>query len=58
VLLTNVLYDRLCEIGDEVEYTVFPGYGHDDSTRQNMDDMLAWTAARFAGEAATTTCAP
>lgn len=56
VLLTNQLAERLCEIGDEVEYEVFPGFGHDDSTRMNMSDMLAWTAARFAGEPAATTC--
>jgi pimeloyl-ACP methyl ester carboxylesterase len=57
VLLTNVLAERLCEIGNEVEYEVFPGFGHDDSTRMNMADMLAWTADRFAGEPAATTCA-
>ena len=56
VLLTNQLAQRLCEIGNEVEYEVFPGFGHDDSTRMNMDEMLAWTAARFAGEPAATTC--
>lgn len=58
VLLTNVLSERLCEVGNVVEYQVFPGYGHDDSTRQNISEMLAWTAARFAGEPAATTCAP
>jgi pimeloyl-ACP methyl ester carboxylesterase len=57
VLLTNVLAERLCEIGNELEYEVFPGFGHDDSTRMNMEDMLAWTADRFAGEPATSTCA-
>lgn len=57
VLLTNVLAGRLCDIGNEVEYQVFPGFGHDDSTRMNMDDMLAWTADRFTGEPAATTCA-
>ena len=57
VLLTNVLAERLCEIGNELEYEVFPGFGHDDSTRMNMPEMLEWTAARFAGEPATTTCA-
>jgi pimeloyl-ACP methyl ester carboxylesterase len=57
VLLTNVLAERLCEIGNELEYEVFPGFGHDDSTRMNMPQMLTWTAARFAGEPATTTCA-
>lgn len=57
VLLTNVLADRLCEVGNQVQYEVFPGFGHDDSTRMNMDEMLAWTAARLAGEPAPTTCA-
>lgn len=56
ILLTNVLAKRLCEIGDEVDYQVFPGYGHDDSTRKNMPLMLDWTAARFAGEPAATSC--
>lgn len=58
ILLTNVLAERLCNIGNEVEYQVFQGFGHDDSTRLNMSDMLAWTAARFAGEPAVTTCVP
>lgn len=58
VLLTNVLAQRLCDVGNELEYEVFPGFGHDDSTRMNMNDMLAWTAARFSGEPAVTTCAP
>ena len=57
VLLTNQLAERLCEIGNELEYEVFPGFGHDDSTRMNIGDMLTWTAARFAGEPAATTCA-
>ena len=56
ILLTNVLENRLCEIGNEVDYRVFPGYGHNDSTEKNMPLMLEWTAARFAGEPASTTC--
>jgi len=56
ILLTNVLENRLCDIGNEVEYRVFPGYGHNDSTEKNMPLMLEWTAARFAGEPASTTC--
>jgi pimeloyl-ACP methyl ester carboxylesterase len=57
VLLTNVLAERLCEVGNEMEYEVFPGFGHDDSTRMNMAGMIEWSAARFAGEPAATTCA-
>ncbi len=56
VLLTNVLEDRLCAVGDEVDYRVFEGFGHNDSTLQNMPLMLEWTAARFSGQPAATTC--
>lgn len=56
ILLTNVLEKRLCEIGNQVDYRVFPGYGHNDSTEKNMPLMLEWTAQRFAGEPASTTC--
>jgi pimeloyl-ACP methyl ester carboxylesterase len=56
ILLTNVLYRRLCDIGNEIDYRVFEGYGHNDSTEKNMPLMLEWTAARFAGQPAATSC--
>ena len=56
ILLTNVLAQRLCAIGDELDYQVFPDFGHNDSTQQNMPLMLDWTAARFAGQPASTSC--
>jgi pimeloyl-ACP methyl ester carboxylesterase len=56
ILLTNVLAKRLCAIGDELDYRVFPEFGHNDSTLMNMDLMLEWTADRFAGLPAATTC--
>ncbi len=56
ILLTNVLNRRLCAIGNELEYLVFDGYGHNDSTQKNMPLMLDWTRARFAGEPAATSC--
>lgn len=56
ILLTNVLYGRLCDIGNQTDYRVFEGYGHNDSTAKNMPLMLEWTAARFAGEPAATSC--
>ena len=56
ILLTNVLYGRLCDIGSQTDYRVFEGFGHNDSTLQNMPLMLEWTAARFAGDPAATTC--
>ncbi len=56
ILLTNVLYGRLCEVGSQTDYRVFEGFGHNDSTLMNMPLMLEWTAARFAGDPAATTC--
>ena len=56
LLLTNAFYKRLCDIGSEADYRVFEGLSHDETTGKNMPLMLEWTAARFAGEAATTTC--
>lgn len=55
-LLTNQLNDTLCDVGNQVDYRLFPGLGHNDSTQMNMPLMLEWTAARFAGELAATTC--
>ena len=49
-------FTALVAIGDEVDYQVFPDFGHNDSTQQNMTLMLDWTAARFLGEPASTSC--
>jgi len=56
ILLTNKLNGTLCDIGNQVDYRVFEGYSHNDSTQKNMPLMLEWTAARFAGEPAATSC--
>lgn len=55
-VLTQVLFGNLCAIGSQVDYRVFEGFGHNDSTLMNLPLILEWTAARFAGEPATTTC--
>ena len=55
-VLTDILNINLCAIGSQVDYRVFEGFGHNDSTLMNMPLMLEWTAARFAGEPAMTTC--
>ena len=47
---------RLCSIEREVDYRTFEGFSHNDSTQKNVPLMLEWTAARFAGEPAATTC--
>ncbi len=55
-VLTDILNTNLCAIESQVDYRVFEGFGHNDSTLMNMPLMLEWTAARFAGEPAMTTC--
>lgn len=54
--LTDMLFDRLCEIGSQTDYRVFEGLGHGEAFLQNFPTMLEWTNARFAGEAASDTC--
>jgi pimeloyl-ACP methyl ester carboxylesterase len=55
-LTSDILSDELCAIGTPLDYRVFEGFSHNDSTAMNMPLMLEWTAARFAGEAANSTC--
>ncbi len=55
-VLSDILNTNLCAIGSQVDYRVFEGFGHNDSTLMNIPLMLEWTAARFSGAPATTTC--
>lgn len=55
-LTSDILSDELCAIGTPLDYRVFEGFTHNDSTAMNMPLMLEWTAARFAGEPAASTC--
>ena len=61
--LTEELATNLCRSGATVTYGSYPGLEHDTYPGQTtgiddgaMPDILAWTAARFAGEPAPTTC--
>lgn len=54
--LTDILVSGMCVLGTELDYRVFDGFSHNDSTALNMPLLLEWTAARFAGTAAGTTC--
>jgi hypothetical protein len=56
IALTDALYMDLCSIGNQTDYRVFEGFRHNDSTQENMPLMLEWTAARFAGDPAATSC--
>lgn len=46
----------MCAIGTRIDYRVFEGFSHNDSTALNMPLMLEWTAERFSGEEAGSTC--
>ena len=50
--------EKLCALGDTVEYRVFVGTDHVGSTRDHFPELLAWTADRFAGLPPVSTCAP
>jgi acetyl esterase/lipase len=61
---TDQVAAALCRTGATVDYRTYPGLGHDTIAGQvtgiddgAMGDILKWTAARFAGGPARSTCA-
>ncbi|WP_214318523.1 alpha/beta fold hydrolase [Nonomuraea sediminis] len=67
-LVTKAMTDQvaatLCRTGSHVDYRTYPGLVHDTYPGQStgiddgaMPDILAWTADRFHGSPAATTCA-
>ncbi|HEX6518517.1 MAG TPA: lipase family protein [Streptosporangiaceae bacterium] len=67
VVIARAATDRvaasLCRTGATVDYRTYPGLGHDTIPGVvtgiddgAMPDILSWTAARFAGHAAPSTC--
>jgi predicted esterase len=60
---TDQVASTLCQDGARMTYRVYPGLGHDTYPGQitgiddgAMPDILAWTADRFAGKPAPSTC--
>ena len=60
---TDQVAAQLCHAGSRVDYRTYPGLAHDTYPGQAvgiddgaMDDILAWTADRFAGRPAGSTC--
>lgn len=48
-----------CEAGQSLDYRTYPGRGHGDLLTQPspfVDELLTWTADRFASKPTTTTC--
>ncbi|MEV1167645.1 alpha/beta fold hydrolase [Nonomuraea sp. NPDC049784] len=67
-LVTKAMTDQvaasLCDTGSRVDYRTYPGLAHDTYPGQvtgiddgAMPDILTWTADRFHGKPAATTCA-
>ena len=54
--VTEAYRERLCRNGNRVEFILLPGVGHAFIARDVADAAVAWMAARFAGEPATTNC--
>lgn len=57
-LQDDYVRDR-CEAGQSLDYRTYPGRGHGDLLRESspfVDELLTWTADRFASRPTTTTC--
>lgn len=55
VVSSQMLLDRMCEIGQVVERRTYPG-SHAGVIGPSLPDMLAWIDGRLAGEPAPTSC--
>ena len=55
-LASQLLFDRLCRLGQVAERRTYPGAGHADVILHSFDDMLTWMEARLAGEPGTNGC--
>ena len=47
--LTDRFASKACAVGDTVDYRTYPGTSHDGSLSAAQPDILAWIAARAAG---------
>ena len=56
ITLTQLSVERLCSAGVTLDYRVYEGQSHNDSSALHMDEFFAFTRARLAAEPATSTC--
>lgn len=54
--LTDAFITKACAAGDTLDYRVYPGANHDGSLSAAKAEILAWIAARVAGDQPSTTC--
>jgi alpha-beta hydrolase superfamily lysophospholipase len=53
---TDTAVERLCAGGNVIDYRRYPGAGHGEVLGQAGPEILAWVAARVAGEDPASTC--
>jgi hypothetical protein len=56
VVASQLLFDRLCGLGQVVARTAYPGQSHAGVVPVAFPDIKAWIDARFADEPAPSTC--
>jgi pimeloyl-ACP methyl ester carboxylesterase len=55
---TDGLASRLCKLGDQLDYRLFPGLDHDNLVAGSLTLVESWISARLHNHATTTTCTP
>ena len=53
---SEVLFGRLCGLGQTIERKVYPGQSHGGVVPAALGDVLGWLDARIAGQPAASTC--
>ncbi|CAN5690420.1 lipase family protein [soil metagenome] len=53
---TDTAVERLCDGGNTVDYRRYPGAGHGEVLAEAGSEILAWIAARVAGDDAVSAC--
>jgi len=55
-VLSQLLHDRACGHGQQIERRTYPGADHGSVIGASLPDMLTWMQARLDGEPAASTC--
>ena len=56
VVASQLLFDRVCGLGQVIERRTYPGMGHAEVIGPSFDAMVEWMEARVAGEPAVSGC--
>jgi pimeloyl-ACP methyl ester carboxylesterase len=50
------VFQRLCASGERIQWSVYPGLGHDPVVYGSLRDQVDWMGARFRGQQAPSNC--